>query len=129
MKRVLCLMALLGSVAAFADTTVLPDPNVTVNLASGVTVATYYTRDADGNILTAKTYRGPSLFAYVSECARQDGPKYHCNVEQETGVVLKAPDSTTVVANITAQFAATLITSGHNYWRQSALLLSGDLTR
>lgn len=129
MKKIIVLLGLLVSAAGFAGTANLPDPDVVVNVASGATVATFYTRDANGNILTAKSYRATSQFVYFGECAKPDAVRYRCDIDQESNVVLVAPDGSTAIANLTVQFASTLIVSGHNYWRQSETVLAGDVTR
>ena len=67
MKTILALTMLLAGVA-FADTTSLPDPDVTVNpnYQNTTTIVTVWT---DG---VPKTYRGPSQFIYFSECVKPD---------------------------------------------------------
>jgi hypothetical protein len=117
--RSLFLATLALASIAFAGTTSLPDPAISVNLASGYTTVT----------IAGKAYRGVSQFVYFSECAKPDVPyKYRCDIVVESGVVLVAADGSAAVVNITAQFASTLITSGHNYWRQSQIVLAGDVT-
>jgi len=105
----------ISSVAAAAEYT-LPDPVVQVNLQSNNTVVTV------GGI----TYHSISDFVYVGECVKPDGPYYHCNVMKETDIMLFNGQEV-AVATITGQFSATLIRSGHNYWRNSSVLLNGEL--
>ncbi len=117
----LALLALLVSTAALAATTYsLPDPAVYVNLQSNRT-----TIGIDGVY-----YQAPSAFAYVSECSKPDGARYRCNIETETDVPLYATDGSgrSITATITAQFSSILITSGHNYWRSSQVVLGGEVT-
>lgn len=97
----------------------LPDPGIQVNPNYGgnTTIVT----------IAGVTYRGASHFYYLHECDKPDSARYHCSVMGESWVVLTALDHSTVTVNIIAQFASVLITSGHNYWRQSQLVLSGDV--
>lgn len=130
MKKLTYALAMLLAGAAQAATYQLPDlaVQVTPNYGNTTTVVTIYTRDALGNLVyPGKTYRGASHFYYLNECARPDDARYHCDVMQESWVVLTAADHSTATVNITAQFASVLITSGHNYWRQSQLVLSGEV--
>ncbi len=117
MKTILA-FALLAAGTAFAGTISLPDPSVYVNLVSNRTTVG----------IAGVYYQAPSQFVYFSECAKPDGLHYHCNIMVETGVVLYSNTGASVVANITAQFSSTLITSGHNWWRQSQVVLAGDVT-
>lgn len=112
------LLLLLSSVAQ-AATTPLPDPAITVDLRTPGT--TYVT-------VGGVTYRGASEFVYFSECSKPDGPRWHCNINVETDVTLYSNTGASIVVSITAQFASTLITSGHNYYRQSQVVLSGEVT-
>jgi len=119
----LALLAFAGAVCntpALADTTTLPDPSVSVtpNYANTTTIVS----------VSGVTYRGASAFYYVSECAKPDSVRYHCNILQEDNVVLVAPDGSTVTVSLTIQSASTLITSGHNYWRHTDTVLAGSLT-
>lgn len=114
----LAVMALAAGYASAATTVNLPDPTVYVNLASGRTTVG----------IAGKYYQAPSQFVYLSPCATPDTSRYHCTVQTESNVVLTASDGTVVVATITAQFASVLITSGHNYWRNSQTVLAGSVT-
>lgn len=118
MKKFFVLLAALGftGVALASTTYELPNDafSVNPNYNNTTTIVT----------VGATTYRGPSQFFYVGECARADGPKYHCNVMQENQVVLTAPNGSTLVVNLTVQFASVLITSGHNYWRNSQIVVT-----
>lgn len=116
------ILALLAfSSAAFASITYqLPDPTIFVN--------PNYSNTTTIVQIAGVTYRGPSQFYYVSECAKPDGPKYHCNVLAESGVVLKDANGNPITVVLTIQDASVLITSGHNYWRQSQIVLSGSVT-
>jgi hypothetical protein len=121
MGKLLLAVGMLVSVAAQAATYELPDPDipVTPNYSNTTTIVT----------IAGVTYRGPSQFYYVSECAKPDGPYYRCDVMSESDVVLTAQDGSGALAtvNLTAQFSSTLIRSGHNYWRQGQTVLNGDL--
>lgn len=119
MKTILSalLLACIGTVNA--ATYPLPSPEIFVN--------PNYSNTTTIVQIAGVTYRGASHFYYLSECARPDDARYHCDVLQESWVVLTAADHSTVTVNITAQFASVLITSGHNYWRQSQLVLSGEV--
>lgn len=112
------LLLLLPSVVQAAITP-LPDPSITVNLRYPGT--TYVTVDG-------MQYVGASQFVYFSECAKPDGPRYHCNINVETDVPLYSATGASIVVSITAQFASTLITSGHNWWRQTQTVLDGSVT-
>jgi hypothetical protein len=118
-KTMLLAAALAVSGAANAATYDLPDPAVYVepNL-NGTTIVT-----VEGN-----TYRGPSAYVYVSECAKPDSFTYHCSILQETDVTLTASNGNTISVSILYQQASTLIRSGHNYWRQSRVVLDGTVT-
>lgn len=118
--KILPLLFLAASAAAHAATYELPDPavQVTPNYGNTTTIVT----------IAGVTYRGPSAFYYVRECDKPDTTRYHCNVMAESGVVLKDENGNPVVVSLTAQFAAVLITSGHNYWRQSQIVTSGNAT-
>lgn len=120
MKKLTYALAMLLAGAAQAATYPLPDPAISVNpnYSNTTTIVT----------IAGVTYRGPSQFYYVSECARPDGPTYHCNVMAESGVVLVAAGGQTITVDLTVQFAGILIRSGHNYWRTSQLVLNGDVT-
>lgn len=119
--KILPLLFLAASAAAHAATYELPDPavQVTPNYGNTTTIVT----------IAGVTYRGPSAFYYLRECDKADGPKYHCDVMAETNVLLTeaAVPHRTVRADMTAQFSGTLITSGHNYWRYSQILTSGEV--
>lgn len=119
-KRYILIAVLCIGTANAATSYPLPDPAIAVNpnYSGTTTIVT----------IAGVTYRGPSQFYYVSACAKPDGPKYHCSILVESGVVLTAPDHTTVTVNLTIQSASVLITSGHNYWRSSQLVLSGEVT-
>ena len=112
-------LILAASVASAATLIDLPDPNVSVDLR--FTGTTYVT-------VGGVRYGGPSAFVYVSECAKPDGPRYRCNIEQETGVTLYAADNTSIMVDLTVQFASTLITSGRNWWKPSQTVLDGTVT-
>lgn len=117
--KIIALLAALVSSSAFASTTYsLPDPAVSVNLMSGRTTVT----------IAGVSYQAPSQFVYFSECVKPDSTYYRCNINTENDVVLVASDGSTAVVNITAQFSSTLIRSGHNWWRQSQIVLAGDVT-
>lgn len=120
--KILPLLFLAASAAAHAATYELPDPavQVTPNYGNTTTIVT----------IAGVTYRGPSAFYYVRECDKPDSTRYHCNVMAESGVLLTEAEvpHRTVLVDMTAQFAAVLITSGHNYWRQSQILTSGRVT-
>jgi hypothetical protein len=106
----------------------LPDPHVVVNLSvPGKTTVTIYHRNIDGTGV-GKTYTGNANFIYSSECSKPDSASYRCDIMTETGEVLVAADGSTLTADITAQFYANLIISGHNYWRQGQTVLSGLVT-
>lgn len=116
------LALLLLSVGAHAATVYpLPDADISVtpNYSNTTTIVT----------LAGVNYRGPSAFYYVSECTKPDSARYHCNVMSERAVLLTATDGSgaKLLVDIDAQFSSTLITSGHNYWRQSQILLSGSV--
>lgn len=118
-KFLVALAGLIAVPAAFAATTYnLPDP-VVYAVASGTTTTV---------VISGVVYRGPSQFVYFSECPRPDGTGYHCNIMVENDVVLVAADGSTAIVNLTVQFAGVLIRSGHNYWRNSAIVLAGDVT-
>lgn len=104
---------------ANAATYQLPDPAIQVNpnYSNTTTIVT----------IAGVTYRGASHFYYLHECDKPDSARYHCDVMQESWVVLTALDHSTVTVNIIAQFAAVLTVSGHQYWRPSQLVLSGDV--
>lgn len=126
----LALLALIAS-PAFAQTiNNLPSPSwsITPNYGNTQTIATRYTKDAQGNVIDAKTYRGNSQFIYFGECSKPDGATYHCDILVETSVVLVASDGSTAVINLTIQSSSVLIRSGHNYWRHSDIVTSGDVT-
>lgn len=114
------ILTLIASVAMASTSYTLPDPAVTVtpNWSNTTTIVT----------VAGVTYRGPSHFYYVSACAKADGPRYHCNVLAETDVVLTDSTGNTAVVSLTMQDASILIISGHNYWRQSQVVLNGDLS-
>jgi hypothetical protein len=114
----LILAALLFAGAAQAEEFTLPDPSIYVNLASNRTTVG----------LNGVYYGAPSQFAYVSECSKPDGPRYHCDIDTETNVTLYATDGSSITVTITAQFSATLLISGHNQWRQSQVVLNGVVT-
>lgn len=118
MKTMFAVLALAAASVASAGTINLPDPSVYTNFANNTTLIG----------IAGKYYRAPSQFVYFSECAKPDGARYHCNISVENDVVAVAGDGSTVTVNVTVQFASTLIVSGHNYWRQSQILLSGDVT-
>lgn len=119
--RLLLALALLSAGAAQAQTVInLPDPSVNVNPNYGGTT----TIVAIGGV----NYRGPSQFQYFSECARPDGTRYHCNIVVETDVPLFDVAGNQITASLTIQSSSTLITSGHNYWRHSDLVLTGEVT-
>jgi hypothetical protein len=105
----------------------LPDPNVTVSLASDVTAVTLRWRTAD-QVIHYKTYTAASQFVYLSECSKPDSSSYRCDVMTESGVTLVAADGSTVTVDITAQFAADYVASGHPWWRQSQIVLNGTVT-
>jgi hypothetical protein len=131
MKTLIGCLILCASAICNATTINLPDPAVAVNLANNVTTVTVYQLDDLGARIydgSAKTYRGASQFVYFSECVKPDSTYYHCNINTESDVVLVASDGSTAVVNITAQFSSTLIRSGHNWWRQSKIVLAGDVT-
>lgn len=121
MKTLLAL-TLLASGYANAATYVVPDPALAINPNYGGTTTIV--------TLAGVTYRGLSQYYYVGECAKPDGPKYHCDVMAESGVVLTetAVPHRTVVVNLTVQFASVLSTSGHNQWLHSTIVLAGDVT-
>lgn len=105
-------------IAGYAHAAIpLPDPTVYVNLASHHTTVG----------VAGKYYGAPSQFLYLAECPKADDSRYHCDIDTETDVVLKASDGSTITVTITAQFAATLITSGHIWWRSSQIVLSGTV--
>lgn len=112
------LALLLISSIAGAATYELPDPDIPVSLFSGSTVVT----------LHGVSYHSISDFVYVSECTKPDSARYRCNIMQEKEVILFNGTETIVVENIIAQFASILNISGHNYWRQSQIVLSGEIT-
>lgn len=103
----------------YAQATSLPDPAVSVDLRTPGT--TYVT-------VGGVRYGGPSEFVYFSECSKPDGPRYRCDIRTETDVTLYSNTGASIVVSLTVQFASTLIISGHNWWRQSQTVLSGDLT-
>lgn len=117
-KRVAIVLAgLCVTAAAMASTTYdLPNSafNVTPNWSNTTTIVT----------VGATTFRGPSQFYYVSACAAPNTARYHCSVQREDQVVLTAPDHSTMVVSLTVQFAGVLITSGHNYWRNSQIVVT-----
>ena len=118
--KLLALAFIFASVAR-AATYDLPDPNIYVNLASNRTTVG----------LNDIYYQAPSQFAYVSECAKPDGVRYHCNVETESNVLLydTAGSGKHITVTITAQFASTYIASGHPWWRPSQTLLNGNINQ
>lgn len=130
MKKLQIVLVTVALVLAFtvniqearAATYPLPDPAISVvpNYSNTTTIV----------VLNGVTYRGPSAFYYVRECDKPDGARFHCNVMQEAGVVLTAQDGSgaRVVVDLVVQFASTLITSGHNWWRSTQTVLSGDVT-
>lgn len=121
MRSILLLLAFMATTAQAATTYNLPDPAVSVNPNYGNTTTIV--------TIAGVAYRGPSQFVYFSECARPDAPNaYRCNIETESNVVLTAEDGSVVVVNLTVQFASVLIRSGHNFWRPSQIVLSGDVT-
>lgn len=109
-------MALVGGVQA--GTANVPDPAVIVSPNSATTIV----------IVNGKTYRGSSNFVYFSECAKPDGPRFHCSVSIEDVVLVSVDGSVAVVEGLAVQFAGVLITSGHNYWRNTTTVLSGQVT-
>ena len=119
--KLLLTLALLAAGYAAAATYELPADSIYVNLASNRTTVG----------LNGTYYQAPSQFAYVSECAKPDGTGYHCNIETETDVLLYATDGSghSIRVTITAQFASTLIRSGHNWWRPSQVLLNGQVVQ
>jgi hypothetical protein len=118
MKKFIAATMLAASGIASAATYDLPDPAIYVNPnVNGTTVVT-----VEGN-----TYRGPSAYVYVSECVKPDSPTYHCSILQETDVVLTATNGNTISVSILYQQASVLIRSGHNYWRQSQIVLDGTV--
>ena len=118
--RNLAAAALLVSTGALGATFDLPDPSITVNPNYGgnTTIVT----------LGGVTWRGPSAYYYVGECARPDSTGYRCNVLQEDNVPLTSPGHAPIAVSITLQEAAVLIRSGHNYWRNSDTVLAGQVT-
>ena len=119
MLPAVALMAFAG--LAQAATYALPDPSIlvtpnTLNNYTAVTVA-------------GVRYTGPSAYYYLSECAKPDVPyRYRCDVLQEDAVVLTSSTGSTITVTIIYQQAYTLITSGHNYWRPSQVVLAGTVT-
>lgn len=111
-------LALTG--AADAATINLPDEAVFVNPNYGNTTTIV--------VVNGVTYKGASNFVYFSECAKPDGPRYHCNIEVESVVLVSPNGNVAVVEGLAVQFAGTLIISGHNYWRDSQIVLSGQVT-
>lgn len=122
MSKLIGMVALLAlSMTAQAATTYsLPDPAVSVNpnYSNTTTLVTI------GSVL----YKGKSNYYYVGECAKPDTSGYHCNVEEEDEVLLTALDGSTVTVTIVMQSSATLIRSGHNYWRSAYTILDGSVT-
>lgn len=112
-------LLLLSAVAQAATVYPLPDPAIFVNPNYGNTTTIV--------TIAGVTYRGPSAFYYVSECAKADGARYHCDVLAETDVLLKASDGSQALVTLTIQSAAVLITSGHNYWRNTDTVLNGSV--
>lgn len=101
----------------------LPDSRVSVtpNYSGNTTIVS----------VAGVSYRGPSQFVYLSECVKPDSATYRCDIKTESNVVLVATDGSTVVVNLTVQFASTFSstsTSGRSYWRSSQIVLSGDVT-
>lgn len=122
MKNFVLLLLALVTLAAFAATTyILPDPTVTVtpNYSNTTTLVT----------IAKVTWKGPSAYYYVSECAKPDAAGYHCSVLQEDNVVLTSPGHMPLTVTITMQSAGVLIRSGHNYWRYTNLVLAGSVTK
>lgn len=115
----LIVAALLLAAHAHASTGfTLPDPAIFVNPNYGGNTTIVQ--------IAGVTYRGPSQLYYVSECSQADGPRYHCNILAES-VVLKDANGNPITVSLTMQDAAILITSGHNQWRQSQIVLSGSV--
>ena len=120
-KTMLLAAALAVSGAASAATYDLPDSAilVTPNTLSNYTAVT----------VAGVRYTGPSAYYYLSECAKPDVPyRYRCDVLQEDAVVLTSSTGSTITVTIIYQQAYTLITSGHNYWRSSQVVLAGTVT-
>lgn len=119
MKKLIIPSLLLATAAQASSVFQLPD--------AAISVIPNYNNNTTIVAIEGVIYRGPSNYYYKSECAKPDGPRYHCNIMEEVGVVLTAEDHSQVVVNLTVQFASTLIISGHNYWRYSAGILAGDV--
>lgn len=122
MKTSILALAAFSSMALASTNYPLPDPAIAVNpnYSGNTTIVT----------IAGVTYRGLSQYYYQGECSKPDGPKYHCDVMSESGVVLTevAVPHRTVVVNLTVQFASVLSTSGHNQWLHSTIVLAGDVT-
>ncbi len=109
------------STGALAGTTyALPDPSiiVTPNWANTTTIVT----------VRSTTYRGPSAFYYVRECARPDSRSYHCMILREDHTKVTSATGAAAFVTLKVQSASILIRSGHNYWRQADTVLAGSLT-
>jgi len=121
MKKLITIGMLLMSGVVAAATYSLPDPSIAVT-PNTINNYTYVT-------VGGVQYSGPSAYYYVSECVKADVPfKYRCDVMQEDEVVLTSSTGATITATIIYQQASTLITSGHNYWRSSQVVLAGSVT-
>lgn len=122
MKSIIALSALL--LTSIASATDLPAPNAIVNpnYNNNTTIVSF-----TSGIQVLITYRGPSAFYKLSECAKPDSSTYRCDVIQESNVLLTAPDGSTAVVNLTVQDAWTLNRSGHNTWVHSQIILAGDV--
>ena len=121
MRKLVLFAGMFVAAAAQAATYKLPNPAIAVipNYSNRTTIVT----------IRGVTYRGPSRFYFVRQCYKPDGPDYHCDVMAESAVVLKAQDGSGMraIVTLTAQFSSTLIRSGHNYWRQSQIVLHGHV--
>lgn len=121
-KNLLLLPLIAASGLVNAATYDLPDPAVTVTISAAFNTTSV--------TVAGKSYRGTSQFYYVSECPGiVDTYAKHCNILEEDDVVLTAADGSTVTVTIVDQSLTVLIRSGHNYYRHSDTLLSGELTQ
>lgn len=120
-KNLLLLPLIAASGLVNAATYDLPDPAVTVAISAAFNTTSV--------TVAGKSYRGTSQFYYLSECAVPDTYARRCNIQEEDDVVLTATDGSTITVTVVDQHLAVLIRSGHNYFRTSDTLLSGELTQ